>query len=134
MADYAKRYEEIRSAGADVAAVSVDPPGKSIAVRRGLRLPFAILSDTNKRVIQDWDIYNAKEKGGIAKPAVFIIDRGRKVLFASVDRVNARVATTDIVRILQTHDEAASAERRTYFPSPMDFVRAIRNAIRLRKG
>ena len=105
-----------------------------MAVRRELRLPFAILSDTNKRVIQDWDIYNPKEKGGIAKPAVFIIDRDRRVLFASVDRVNARVATTDIVRILQTHDEAASAERKKYFPSPMDFVRAVGNTIRLRKG
>ena len=134
MADYAKHYEEIRSAGAEVAAVSVDPPGKSIAVRRGLRLPFAILSDTNKRVIQDWDIYNPKEKGGIAKPAVFIMGSDRRVLFASVDRVNARVATTDIVRILQTHDEAASAERKKYFPRPMDFIRAIGNAFRLRKG
>ncbi len=74
-------------------------------MRRELRLPFAILCDTNKRVIQDWDIYNPKERGGIAKPAVFIIDRNRTVLFASVDTVNARVPAADIVRILQTRDK-----------------------------
>lgn len=114
-------------------AASVDPPEKSEAVRRQLQLPFAILCDVNKRVIQDWDIYNAKEKGGIAKPAVFVIGGNRKVLFASVDRVNARVPATDIVRIVQTREEAPSAARKSYFPSPMDFVRAIGNGIRLRK-
>jgi peroxiredoxin len=132
LADYAKHYEEIRAAGAVVVAVAVDPPEKSEAVRRELGLPFAILSDTNKRVIEDWDIHNRKERGGIAKPAVFIIDRSRMVLFASVDTVNARVPTTEIVRMLQTRDQAPTAGRKSYFPRPMDFVRAIRNGIRLR--
>ena len=113
-------------------AVSVDPPEKSETVRRELRLLFAILCDTNKRVIQAWDIYNGKERGGIAKPAVFIIDCNRTVLFASVDTVNARVPTADIVRILQTRDKEPVAGRKNYFPSPMDFVHAIRNGIRLR--
>lgn len=131
MADYATHYDEIRSAGADLVAVSVDPPAKSEEVRRQLHLPFAILSDQNKRVIQDWDIYYPRERGGIAKPSVFIIDRNRTVLFASVDRTNSRVPTADIVRILQTR-EAAPAPRKAYFPRLTDFVRAIRNGIRLR--
>jgi hypothetical protein len=63
---------------------------------------------------------------------VFIIDRNRTVLFASVDTVNARVPTADILRILQTRDKEPVAGRKSYFPSPMDFVRAIRNGIRLR--
>jgi peroxiredoxin len=132
LADYAKHYQEIRAAGTDVVVVAVDPPEKSEAVRRELGLPFAILSDRNKRVVQDWDIYNPKERGGIARPAVFIINRSRMVLFASVDTVNARVPTTEIVRILQTRERAPSAGRKGYFPRPMDFVRAIRNGIRLR--
>ncbi len=113
-------------------AVSVDPPQKSELVRKQLRLPFAILSDSAKRVIQDWNIYNPRERGGIAKPSVFIIDPHRNVLFASVDSTNSRVPAADIVRILQAREPAPSAKPRAYFPRPMDFVRAIRNGIRLR--
>lgn len=83
-------------------------------------------------MIQDLGIYNARERGGIAKPSVFIIDRSGSVLFASVDRTNSRVPTADIVRILQTREAATSAARKTYFPSVMDFARAIHNGLRLR--
>lgn len=113
-------------------AVSVDPPEKSEAVREQLHLPFAILSDKDKRVIQEWGIYNPQEKGGIAKPSVFIIDPNRKVLFASIDRTNARVPTADIVRMLQAREGDASASPKSYFPRPADFARAIGNSIRLR--
>ncbi len=128
MADYRDHYEEIRAAGADVVAVCVDPPIKSEAVRRELRLPFPILCDT-QRVIKDWGIYNPKEKGGIAKPAVFVIDRDRTVQYAKVDDVATRVPASEIVRILSgagQHDP----ERKIYIPHVSDFLRAIRNMIR----
>jgi peroxiredoxin len=135
LADYARHYEEIRAAGANLVAISVDSPEKSELVRRQLRLPFAILSDANKRLIQDWDIYNPREKGGIAKPAVFIVDRNRNVLFASVDSTAARVPTQEIVRILQSTDQAAAtAAPKRYFPGFGDFLRAILNLIRFRKS
>ncbi len=95
-------------------------------------MPFAILSDTEKRVIQNWGIYNPREIGGIAKPSVFIVDRNRTILFASVDRTNSRVPTSDIVRILQTSEDATAVPPKSYFPHPMDFARAIRNNMRLR--
>jgi len=130
LADYAGHYEEIRAAGANLVAVSVDSPEKSAALRHNLRLPFTILCDVNKRVIQDWGIYNAREKGGISTPAVFIIDRNRNVLFASVDSTAARVPVQEIVRILQSTDLAPTAAPKRYFPSFGDFLRAIRNSIR----
>lgn len=129
MADYRDHYEEIRASGANVFAVSVDPAEKSAALRRELRLPFGILCDTNRRVVQDWDIYNAREKGGIAKPAVFIIDAGRLLLFASVDTVVSRVPASEIAAFLrQTRKDAPS--RKFTFPRLRDFSRAIRNMIR----
>ena len=64
---------EIRTAGASVVAVSVDAPDKSEALRVDLPLPFSLLCDTERRVVRDWGIYNSGEKGGIAKPAVFIL-------------------------------------------------------------
>jgi len=99
LADYRDHYDEIRAYGSNLAAVSVDPPQTSEAVRRDLRLPFKILCDTARRVVRQWDIYNSRERGGIAKPAVFIIDPGRTVRYASVDGVSSRVAPPEIVRL-----------------------------------
>jgi peroxiredoxin len=130
LADYREHYDEIRAAGGSVAAISVDPPEKSEAVRQELRLPFPILCDTQRRVVQQWDIYNAREKGGIAKPAVFIINRDRSVRYRSVDTTSVRVPASKIVRILQTKEEARPARRKLYFPRFADFIRAIRNVAR----
>lgn len=58
-------------------AVSVDAPETSEALRVQLSLPFRILCDTERRVVRDWDLYDARERGGIAKPAVFVIDPNR---------------------------------------------------------
>ena len=65
--DYREHYQEIRAADAGIVAVSVDTREKSEVLRLELDLPFPILCDTERRVVKDWDIYNAREKGGIAK-------------------------------------------------------------------
>jgi len=129
LADYRDHYEEIRAAGADVLAVCVDPPIKSETVRRELQLPFPILCDTGRRVIKEWGIYNPKEKGGIAKSAVFVIDRDRIVQYAKVDDVATRVPASEIVRILSGAGQH-EPERKIYIPRVSDFLRAIRNMIR----
>ena len=131
MADYRDHYQQIRDAGVDLAAVSVDPPEKSETVRRQLGLPFPLLCDTERRVVQEWSVYNAAEKGGIAKPAVFIIGSDRRVQFRSVDSVASRVPASEIVHLLQSRAEAGQARRTRYIPTPLDFLRALRNAIRL---
>jgi len=82
-------------------------------------------------MVQEWDVYNAAEKGGIAKPAVFIVGPDCQVRFRSVDSVATRVPAAEIVRILQSTNEAGQARRRRYIPSPRDFLRAIGNAFRL---
>jgi peroxiredoxin len=128
LADYRDHYTEIRAAGADVAAVSVDPPGKSEVLRRELRLPFPILCDTQRRFIQEWDIYNPREKGGIAKPAVFVINRDRTVRFSKLDHVARRVPASEIVRILSA--AVGELRRKVYIPHIVDFFRAIRNMLR----
>lgn len=112
-------------------AVSVDAPEKSESIRRELRLPFPILSDRHRRVVQDWDIYNRREKGGIAKPAVFILSPDLTVRFVSVDQVASRVPASDIVRLLRHETKSTAAGRKTFLPGPTTFFRALRNAIRL---
>jgi len=128
LADYREHYLEIRAAGASVVAVSVDAPDKSEALRVHLSLPFPILCDTEHRVVRDWGIYNSGEKGGIAKPAVFIIDSSRIVRYAAVDTVVRRVPAAEIVSLLQ-NAEGHPVRRRVHVPLFSEWIRAIRNII-----
>jgi peroxiredoxin len=59
---------EIRSAGATVVTVSVDAANTSEALRIQLSLPFPILCETQRRVVRDWDIFNAREKSASPDP------------------------------------------------------------------
>jgi peroxiredoxin len=131
LADYRDHYEAMRIAGANLAAVSVDAPEKSEAVRRELRLPFPILSDADRRVVQEWDIYNPHEKGGIARPAVFILAPDRIVRFVSVDEIVSRVPAAEILRRLRAPADTTPAIRKRLIPGPIEFFRATGNAIRL---
>jgi peroxiredoxin len=129
LADYRDHYEEIRAAGAEMAAVSVDPPARSQALRHELRLPFPILCDTQRRVVKEWDIYNPREKGGIAKPSVFVIGSDRVVRYSKVDSVATRIPPSEIVRILNG-SEGPAARGKTYIPNIGEFYSAIRRALR----
>ncbi len=112
-------------------AVSVDAPEKSQSVRRDLRLPFPILSDAQRRVVREWGIYNPDEKGGIAKPAVFILAPDRTVRFVSVDEVTSRVPAAEIFRRLSEQGPSPGSNRKTLIPGPAVFFRALRNAMRM---
>lgn len=78
----------------------------------------------------DWDIYNAREKGGIAKPSTFVIMPDRRVRYAAVDSVSRRVPATEIARLLQTDDEILFARRKLHLPGFGEWLRAFRNAAR----
>jgi peroxiredoxin len=129
LADYREHYVEIRSAGASVVAVSVDAPDKSEALRLDLSLPFPILCDAERRVVKDWGIYKSGERGGIAKPAVFIIDRTRVVRYAAVDSVVRRVPAAEIVSVLLNAAEGQPVRRRVHVPLFSEWKSALRKLI-----
>ena len=134
MADYEKRYGDIRAAGANVAAISVDAPQVSDRLRVRLALPFPLLSDSERAVVKAWGLYNAREKGGIARPAIFVIDRERTVRYAAVDSVARRVPADEILRVLRTGGEKRAARSRVFVPRLTDWLAALRNALhRVRK-
>jgi peroxiredoxin len=108
----------------------VETPGKSEALRVHLSLPFPILCDTEGRVVRDWGVYNSQDRGGIAKPAVFIVDPSRVVRYAAVDSVATRVPAAEIVSLLQNPDKAQPIRRRVHVPLFSDWMTAIRNGIR----
>jgi peroxiredoxin len=127
LADYRDHYQGIRAAGADVVAISVDRPERSERLRRDLNLPFAILSDADRRLVKAWDIFNPREFGGIAKPAAFIIDTNRNVLFSSVDGVRKRMGASEIAAMLRARTFASPAARRGYTPRAGDVRLSLRN-------
>lgn len=129
MADYRGQEPVIRAAGAKLAAISVDSPEKSQAVRDELGLNFPILCDTHRRVVREWDVYNARERGGIAKPSVFILDPGRTVRYVSVDAVASRVPASEIALLLTAHDGGPEPHRRLLVPRPGNFFRAVQNSL-----
>ncbi len=130
MAEYQQLYATIRAAGAELAAISVDGPERSQAVREQLGLSFPILCDTERLVVRAWRVYNAREKGGIAKPAVFILDPGGVVRYVSVDEVASRVPASEIVRALSQREGISAPPRRAVIPRLANFFSATRNSIR----
>lgn len=107
----------------------MDAPDKSEALRVHLSLPFPILCDTERRVVRDWGIYNSAERGGIAKPAVFIIDPSHVVRYAAVNTVVMRVPAAEIVSLLQNGAEGQPVRRRVYLPLFSEWKSAIRHFI-----
>jgi peroxiredoxin len=132
LADYASFYPAFVAAGAELVALSVDPPDRSAAVARQLSLPFPILSDTRREVISAWGVLNAKERGGIAVPSVFVIDRDLRLKMLAIEKTHQRVSPDDVLQFVRTMQSAAGANQpplRPVRPGGM-FVRALVNALR----
>jgi peroxiredoxin len=73
-------------AKAQVFGISVDTPFSLKAFANEQRLQFPLLSDFNKDVIRAYEVFNPDMIGlkGIAKRAVFVIDRGGTVRYCEV--------------------------------------------------
>lgn len=128
MAEYARAHVEIRALGAEVAALSVDSAPRSAGLRAQLALPFPILGDESRRVVREWDLYNPKEMGGIAIPAVFVIGPDRRVRYRSIDATVRRVSTAGVVGFLR--GAAAPPSRAAVRAGVREFARALGNALR----
>lgn len=130
MAEYASNQVAIREAGAEIVALSVDAPERSEAVRAELRLPFPILADPSRRIVRAWDLYNPKEMGGIAVPAVFVIGPDRRIRHRSIDTTRARVSTDGVLAFLRGDVRADAIERVRVRAGLRDFARAAANVVR----
>ena len=128
MADYRDQLAEFTAAGARIAALSVDDPARAGAMRSELALPFPVLCDTDRAVITAWGLLNTREHGGIAYPAVFVLDRDRVVRHRSLDRTASRVDAGGVLAFLQ--GEPAPPKRRALWPGLQAFVAAFRSAFR----
>ncbi len=127
MAEYGRNEAAIGAAGASLVALSVDAPERSEGVRRELGLSFPILCDTSRAVVRAWDLYNSREMGGIAIPAVFVIGPDRRVRYRSIDSTRDRVSTDGVLGFLLG---SAPIERTRIRAGLREFARALSNSIR----
>ncbi len=133
MAGYRDRFAELSSLGFGLAAVSVDEPQRSRALVAQLQLPFPLLCDTAREVVRAYGLFNEKEKGGIAYPATFVLDRDRSVRFRSLDRTASRVNPDELFSFLRAGIESAppaTPARSKIIPRLRELFRVIVNAIR----
>ena len=133
MAELEARADELASLGLGIAALSVDTAPRSRALAEQLRLSFPLLCDPGREVVAAWGLFNRREKGGIAYPATFVLDRDRTVRFRSLDRTASRVELGGLFAFLRSGLQGAAPAtpaRRRITPSLRDFLRVTANALR----
>jgi len=80
---YARGFERIEGEGLQLAAISVDSVEQNAALAEKLLLPFPVLSDPDGAVIRTWEVWTDDE-GGIARPAVFLVEPDGSVALSYV--------------------------------------------------
>src|SRR5712692_6672602 len=92
-------YQKIRAAGAEVLGVSVDDVGSHKAFTEKYKLPFPLVADTDKRITENYGVYNEKWK--MARRVTFLIDEQGNI--AKVfDPVKPDVHAKEVLDALKT--------------------------------
>lgn len=87
MATFEERKAEFEAAGATILGVSVDSPFALAEWRDRLDLSFGLVSDSDKELIEEYDVETAfADIGyeGVAQRAVFVVDEDGTVTYAWV--------------------------------------------------
>jgi peroxiredoxin len=87
MCTFRDRMANFEDVGATVYGVSIDTPFTLNEFRRQNDLNFALVSDTNREIIHDYDVsmdFDSVGVRNVAKRAVFVVDADRAVSYAWV--------------------------------------------------
>ena len=82
-------------------AISTDSADALEKHRARTGAPFMMLSDAEKKVIREYDLYNPSEHDGIAVPAMVAIDRSGIVRYSNVQRKFVRIRNKKLLKELQ---------------------------------
>ena len=135
MAELKKNYDSYSQFNTQVFALSADPLKQSQNLSEKMKLPFTLLCDEDKHVIDLYHLRTPFEHGGIAYPATFIIDSEGKIRYRSLDGTTNRVDLSDELLFLgKLHSDAeykidTALKRSWIIPSPKDVWRMASNLI-----
>lgn len=96
-----KHYKKLRKLDAQIYALSVDTPEKSQYFAKELKLPYDLLCDVDRKVVDLYDLRERGNRGGLAYPATFIINAAGKIAYRSLDDTSHRNDTLEIIRFLE---------------------------------
>ncbi len=96
MSDYATLYGDFKRAGLEVVALSPESPRKSRRVRKGLKLPFPILSDPHFEAARGLGLMD-HEKPGLPTPATLVLDNQRNILLSTLNDWDKSLAARDVL-------------------------------------
>ena len=113
MAAYRDHIAELQAADAGLVAISVDKPEESQAFKQSLHLPFPLLCDVERKVVNEWGIFNKGVHGGIAYPATWVIDQTRTVRFRSLDETKSRVDLGSLLPFLRGEENSTAEPKRS---------------------
>ena len=126
------RFAELNT---DVYALSTDYPGQSLALKQDMKLPFELLCDPERKMLKEWGLLNPFEHGGVAVPAVIIIDSEGVICFMSVGGTATRTQLTEILAFLNKQKEDKSHKlnlkkgRKIVIPGPSALWQMTRNFV-----
>ena len=120
LADYAEHYREFRQAGVEVFAISPESPRRSRRMRRQLKLPYPVLSDSKLEVARDFGLMD-HEKPGEPTPATLVLDPARGVVLSSLNDWAKCVVARDALAYVQAHQHKNGS---TAIPPPLELPKA----------
>ncbi len=85
-------------------------------------IPFDLLSDLDRSMLQEWDLLNTEERDGIAVPAVFAIGTGRTVLARSVDTMMHQIHPLEFLKTAES-ETRRPGRRRLMLPRIFEFLK-----------
>lgn len=94
-------YDKIKAEGAELIAISSDTiaASKNTVDKEGLK--FAVLSDTNKETIADYNVVDPNNKH-IARPATYIVNQNGVISWSFLDeRLGHRIPNEEIIEQLR---------------------------------
>lgn len=114
---------EFDRCGYHLAALSVDPPARSAKLRDDLELTYALLCDPTRATIQAWDLYNRRERGGIAVPATVSLAADGRVQWFAREAMAKRLRASDVLGFVAAGGTAPT--QFGFWPGLRDWWRAL---------
>lgn len=96
-------YETLKALNTCVIGISVDTPEKCLEFQEKLNLPFPLLSDERRLVIDEYRASDTAEKDGkiIAKSVNVIFKKGGEIVYRHVSDWKYRTPFEDLTAILE---------------------------------